>query len=255
MWPTIAADFGPPRSGLSAQASSDEGGSGRSAGSNTSLALKPTVFPPKAAAGKLFIAISFWPAVVGRVGEIQGTGRQGVLSSCGKRKAASCADLEAHLLFSASQNHATIILFYCCVLVFFFLSLGGARLKRRSEYATINKIEARLLSSSVLGLDNAAVRLEFPQWKLRSALPIICPPVKLCPSEAEMLPTTCFQNEERWPRAPRDAPPTPIEKQERQHQDLQGRSPHTPHTPIHHFVVPVLWQHGCAHGCSSCEYS
>jgi hypothetical protein len=58
------------------------------------------------------------------VGECQGPGRQGELSSCGKHNAASCADSGAHLLLSALRHQATTILFYCCILFLFFSSLA-----------------------------------------------------------------------------------------------------------------------------------
>lgn len=113
-----------PEDGNSAQASSDEELSGRSAGTNTSLAVKPFCCSrPRRQLEKLLMAISTRPVVVGRVGELQGPGRQGELSSCGKRKAASCADSGAHLLLSALRHQATTILFYCCILVLFFSSL------------------------------------------------------------------------------------------------------------------------------------
>ena len=65
--------YGPP-----AQASFDEGRSGRSAGTNTSLAVKPFLLSSPGGSWEIAFAISFWPAVVGRVGE-EGSGRQGLL--------------------------------------------------------------------------------------------------------------------------------------------------------------------------------
>ena len=69
---------GPP-----AQASFDEGRSGRSAGTNTSLAVKPFLFSPQAAAGKLPLQFHFGQlssVVWGRFG----TRRQGVLLTVGE---------------------------------------------------------------------------------------------------------------------------------------------------------------------------
>ena len=140
----------------------------------------------------------------------------------------------AHLLLLAPRNQATTILFYCCVFsVFILFKTCDATMKRRSGNATINMIEARPLPSRVLGLDILAALLEVSQWKLRSALPTICPPVKLCSSEAEMLPATCFQSKERWTSAKRCVANS--------HRKTGAPAPRPPrplpshHTPIHHY--------------------
>jgi len=138
--------------------------------------------------------------------------------------------------------------------VFILFKPCDARMKKRSGYSTINMIEAKLASSCVLGLDNAA-----GYWKFHSGN-------SGAPCQYFVTQSSCALLRQRCCRlpvfemrsageAPRDAPPTPIEKQERhQHQDLQDHCPHTTHTNPP-FDVPVLWQHECAHGCSSCEYS
>lgn len=152
MWPTIAADCWDHNEVAAPLASSDEGRSGRSAGSNTSLAVKPFLFfSPKATAGKLLMAISFWPAVVGRVGEFQELEGKVNCHLVGSARLPLVRVRGAHLLLLAPRNQATTILFYCCVSVFILFKTCDARMKRRSGYATINLIEARPLAFMCAG--------------------------------------------------------------------------------------------------------
>src|SRR5210317_1580247 len=103
---------GPKRRSLP-QASLDERRSGRSAGTHTSLAVKPFYFSPPGGSWEIAVAISFWPAAVGRVGEVWISKASFIVDVVESSQRRDDADSEAYLLLLASRHHATTILFYC----------------------------------------------------------------------------------------------------------------------------------------------
>ena len=91
------------------------------------------------------------------------------------------------------------------------------------------------------------------QRKLRSASPTVVPSSQSCATSGlRCWRLPCFPDEDFEP-APRDAPPTPAAKTGAPPPDHQDHGRQTTQQP--NKLMPVLWQHEWAHGCSSCGCS
>jgi hypothetical protein len=103
-------------------------------------------------------------------------------------------------------------------------------MKKRSGYSTINMIEAskrlHVCWGSAMRRATGSFTVE-TQERLANSLP----PQSSCALLRQRCCRLPVFKMRSAGEAPRDAPPTPIEKQERhQHQDLQDHCPHTTHT-------------------------
>src|SRR5210317_1952793 len=180
--------YGPP-----AQASFDEGRSGRSAGTNTSLAVKPFLLSSPGGSWEIAVAISFWPAVVGRVGE-EGSRRQGLLLMLwGVLEGATTLIRRPTYCYWPPDITRQPSYFIVEFLFFFSSSLMMRGRKRRSGSTRNNQTEngsARLRLRWSLDMRRGPWKVsEETQERLANSCPLQS---KLCYFGAEMLATAMF---------------------------------------------------------------